>query len=68
MLDDADLKSSLPACIREITAKAIERDTIMLFVADQHYGVVKRDVVVAANGCQTPWLPRNDMFGEVPLF
>ena len=32
------------------------------------YAVVKRDVVVATKGRQTPWLARNDMVGEVPLF
>lgn len=32
------------------------------------YAVVKRDVVVATQGRQTPWLARNDMVGEVPLF
>lgn len=32
------------------------------------YGAVKRDVVLATKGRQTPWLARNDMVGEVPLF
>ena len=32
------------------------------------YSALKRDVVAFTNGRQTPWIARNDMIGEVPLF
>ena len=32
------------------------------------YGAIKRDVVVATKGAQTPWIARNQMVGEIPLF
>jgi uncharacterized caspase-like protein len=32
------------------------------------YGLVKRDVVNATNHKQTPWIARNNMVGETPLF
>lgn len=32
------------------------------------YGVVKREVVAATKGNQTPWIARNHMVGEIPLF
>jgi uncharacterized caspase-like protein len=32
------------------------------------YGAVKRQVVAATKGAQTPWIARNLMVGEIPLF
>jgi len=32
------------------------------------YGIVKREVVAATSGQQTPWIARNHMVGEIPLF
>jgi Caspase domain len=32
------------------------------------YGAVKRQVVTASDGEQTPWIARNQMVGEIPLF
>ena len=32
------------------------------------YGEVKRQVVTATKGAQTPWIARNQMVGETPLF
>lgn len=32
------------------------------------YAAVKRDVVLATGGEQTPWIARSGFVGEVPLF
>jgi Caspase domain len=32
------------------------------------YGAIKRHVVEATGGSQTPWIARNNMVGEIPLF
>ena len=32
------------------------------------YGVIKQQVVLATQGRQTPWIARNQMVGEIPLF
>ena len=32
------------------------------------YGVVKRSVLSMTRGEQTPWIARNEMIGEIPLF
>lgn len=32
------------------------------------YGAVKREVLQVTGGRQTPWIARNQMVGEVPLF
>ena len=32
------------------------------------YGALKREVVTLTEGEQTPWIARNEMIGEIPLF
>ena len=32
------------------------------------YGAIKRRVVSSTGGLQTPWIARNQMVGETPLF
>ena len=32
------------------------------------YGFLKRKVVLATDGAQTPWIARNQMVGEIPIF
>jgi hypothetical protein len=57
------------AVIRAITDRgATDRDGNGAIELVELYGAVKQAVVTMTGGKQTPWIARNLMVGEIPLF
>ena len=58
------------ALIRAITANRQSTDSNGNGAIElaELYGAVKREVMIATKGEQTPWIARNLMVGEIPLF
>ena len=58
------------ALIRAITAdrKSTDSNRNGAIELAELYGAVKREVMIATKGEQTPWIARNLMVGEIPLF
>lgn len=58
------------ALSESITAgfKAIDTNANGTIELSELYGAIKRQVSMSTDGRQTPWIARNQMMGEVPLF
>jgi hypothetical protein len=58
------------ALVRAITTRRAATDSNRNGAIElaELYGAVKREVLIATSGAQTPWIARNLMVGEIPLF
>ena len=58
------------ALVRAITTnrKLIDTNRNGVIELAELYGAVKKEVVTVTDGQQTPWIARNMMVGEIPLF
>jgi hypothetical protein len=70
--EDADLGGGrfTTALVRAITVdrKAIDTNGNAAIELAELYAAIKRQVVKGSDGAQTPWIARNLLVGEVPLF